>query len=95
MDPLGGTGGSLPPRGAGGLLLLFDWAQASRGDPALLQHAINADWPVPQPTAAALVGAMGALFHSARAAGDDRRVLGVSRVYVAAKRANLRETDRG
>ncbi len=95
MAPPRGAGGPLPPPGVGGPLLLFDWSQASRGDLVLLRHAINADWPIPQSAADALMGAMDALFGSAHAAGEDRRVLGVARVYVAAKRANLRERRRG
>jgi hypothetical protein len=72
-------------------LLLFDWSQASRGDLALLQHAINADWPITHPNAAALMQATSALFRSAGAAGNDRRVIATARVLVAAERANLRE----
>jgi hypothetical protein len=68
-----------------------DWSQASRGDLVLLRHAINADWPITQPEAPELMGAMSELFADATAAGDDRRVLAVARIYVAAKRANLRE----
>ncbi len=38
---------------------------------------------------------MGSLFESAYAAGDDRRVITVARILVAATLANLRERRRG
>ncbi len=75
--------------------MLLDRARASRGDLVLLRHAINSDWPIPQPAADALMGAMAALFRSAREAGRDRRLIAVAPVYAAATRANLRESRHG
>ena len=76
-------------------MLLFDWSRASRGDLALLRHAINADWPIPHPKAAALMGTMSAALASAVVAEEERRTIAVARVYLAADWANLRDYRRG
>jgi hypothetical protein len=77
------------------VVLLFDWSRASRGDLALLRHAINADWPIPNPKAAALMEAMSAALANAVAAEEARRKIAVARVYLAADWANLRDYRRG
>ena len=41
------------------------------------------------------MGAMGALFRNSHEAGEDRRVIAVAHVYVAATWANLRAGHRG